>query len=192
MDILDMRDMSKEDIAKILQSRINHQMHEKHLSQADIARRTGINQDRLSKCISEVNEAPSLLTVPQLIKIASALNCSIEDLVLGERNRTEPKNIETLADVLECILNLLEVSPKFHLSKITIDNPYDISATYPCIYFDNCKIENALDEYRTLLSSFNPYMQQKMLRLWKKDTLNRFSSVPITECNEVTEELPFN
>lgn len=160
----------------IMKNNIVEIMKEKRITQTMLSEETGIAQPTISDVLSKKNS--HCFSVPQLVKIASYLGVSTDNL-LGVTLPSNASEEITLADVCQ---KLFEIDKMIKINIGTcgtgeyhgVDSFAEefVEDTTLGIYFKNSALTNILAEWRDLKSANiqKNDTQKKILQLWEHDT----------------------
>lgn len=165
----------------IMKSNILNIMSNQNITQTKLSEDTGIPQPTISDVLSRKNS--HCFTIVQLVSIANALHISTDELLGISSSQNISKEI-CLSDICQKLFELDEVQ-NISIGICQTDG-YDtvdegvfgerrVPINTECIYFKNNQISRILKEWREVKSpgSLSKQLRQKMIQLWKDDTLNK-------------------
>lgn len=162
-----------------MKTNIRKLMEKKGITQSALSKATDISQPRISSALSPTTS--ECFTVEQLARIALFLGASTDELLGINQGSGSPKD-RTLADVFSILFCLNDIIPvKFGYCKtgkyVSDEDSFSFEKETQGIYFDNAYVTDFLKEWSELSTANieNIGTKQKILQLWKKETLEAAS-----------------
>lgn len=166
----------------IMKNNIVEIMRKKRITQTMLSENTGIAQPTISDVLSKKNS--HCFNVPQLVKIASYLNVSTDNLLGIESNSNNGNENITLSDVCQ---KLFEVDKliKINIGTCKTGKYKEDDSTWGgakeveecCIFFLNPTLSKILEVWKGLQDSgkkMPPDAYKEIMQLWKNDALKRY------------------